>query len=266
MKNSVILWHTSEAPREKLEKEGLQSKYWRTCIGGQKKGSYFFTSLLSASAWVVRHDYSGKELFYGTFSREKIRYPDWEFDLFFDSSVLKKVPAYLNELYFNQKSKNGYVSLNLNSQMAVQDESEWRNYKFHSSPVILKGIYLKNKKCFIRIEEKGRQFCMDLNSDFKSDYLGVVETLVEHLCQYSPAFQKYYNQLLQKRIDCVSVVKYVGNDSLPLKKDPRGDINCLGLALLHTLRQCCRRSVFKVGKCLKDASVTFVKAMSNERG
>ena len=106
MAEKIRLYHHSRASIEEIEeikKHGLSSSSWRTCVGGQREGFYFFTRKLFAKRWAMSGSIIGY-LCLAQIAKNDICYPDWQLDLFFNNSVIDKAAKCLKKKYIEKAS------------------------------------------------------------------------------------------------------------------------------------------------------------------
>ena len=228
MERTVKLYHISQASSSEIldiQKNGLSSECWNSCIGGQHKGFYFFTRKLWAKEWMERQSDSRGKFAYlccAEIPKKEIQFPTWRLDLFFNQIVINKASQALWKLYFDKADENGFFKLNLKSKTAFQKkENQSLGRGFCEENVQITGLIFQDKKCMVLYQKTSSKesFSIELTSEMFSSNLGIADTLIEHLCQQDKKFLSYYNKKLHQNITDVftlGAIKCVKHQKIPV--------------------------------------------------
>lgn len=235
MSQTIKLYHISHAYSESIEeirKNGLSPKYWNTCVGGQKEGFYFFTREMWAKQWVDRCSITDGKSGYmcsTIVQKSAICFPNWRVDLFFNQRIIDKIPSFLKKIYKDKIDSTGYVPLNILSKTATRDTCDGTDWSFLGTNIQIEGLRFKGNNCSVIYKKLDPQTekpnylpktqSVVLSSAMDDDYLGIADTLIEHLCKRDTDFLKYYNKRLQSNISngfCFGAVKCVESKNMPV--------------------------------------------------
>ena len=226
MTRKVNLYHHSRACFEEIEeikKNGLSSKSWRPCVGGQQEGFYFFTRKLFAKRWAMAGSAIGY-LCEAQISEKEIKYPDWQLDLFFNRSIIDRASKTFRKLYANKADKNGFVELKLDSNIAFDDIYERMDYSFWKYPVEIDGLKFEQKRCMVLYHRGDEKLSVELSScRMGRDFLGIADTLIGYLCKKDEKFLSCYNKKLHDNVSSgldFGAIKCVKPQNIPVSVQP----------------------------------------------
>ena len=233
MGKTVKLYHISRATPKEIEdirENGLSPKRWNTCVGGQKEGFYFFTRELWAKQWVdrcMKADGPSGYMCSTVVPKADICFPNWRADLFFNQSIVDKLPAALKKLYASRADKNGFVPLKLESSTAGSDECDG-DWFFSEKKVHIDGLKFQGGSCSVLfrhtwLNPNNIQESVRLSSAMDREFLGLADTLVEHLCERDKDFLSYYNKKIMQNINNgfhFGAVKCVVSKNIPVSVRP----------------------------------------------
>ena len=234
MGKTIKLYHITRATPEQVEdirKNGLSSDHWQACVGGQKRGFYFFTREMWAKQWMDRTSRLEGPSGYMCSTivpKADICFPNWRADLFFNQTLIDRLPAALKKLYGADADKDGFVPLKLESATALSDSAFDDDWWFSEHQAHIEGLKFKNGSCSVLFwENPYGSGCIKrsvrLSSAMDKEFLGLADTLIEHVCERDHDFLSYYNKKIMQNINNgfhFGAVKCVVPKNIPVSVRP----------------------------------------------